>query len=884
MENGIETVATRLGRRIVTRHDFLDLVDRTEEIVARYFLTHEPVDESLDALVSTGLRFADILSHSDEEEHRERAYALVAMFQELQDQGQLSIELTQRLEAFSIAIFSVLGNFPGLQKLEEFEGEEGYQIPGERLVARDFKEFYQRTSDGENVLTDAQHKIATAMKEVDFYSFSGPTSLGKSFVIKDFVKSEIQKPQFAEASVIFLVPTNALVAQTAKDLRQSLMGFSKVNVAIYPDQPEMMKRLYSTTIFVFTPERLIRFLNSPSRSVKLLIVDEAHKIVAENDSRSPLFYYAIDETVRSFATKLIFSSPSLSNPDIFLELFGKSSGGSMIVRERTVTQQRFYADFVTGEVSYFSSTSESRRIVLPAEDQVTLQPKDAIKFWANGAKSLIYANSPAKVIEHALAFSGKDDAAVSPQVQELIHIIEREIHPDYYLIDALRRGVAFHHGRMPVAIREHIESVFKSRSSGIDFLFCTSTLLEGVNLPAKNIFILTDKHGGGRKVFKKLDFENLAGRAGRLTEDYQGNVICIRSDEKAWGNPDRQIPISRPDEVKSFMVKPPKLRRKEYTDIAKVLRGESVSDSLSGRESTEKYASILFVQSQKSHASLLSQNFNEKVKDGSKILSDMASKLQVSVNIVRRSPEIDPLTQDKAYSQLAASLEPFVIHSIEEISFESIFRMLQTLDSHYNWRVKESSGHRALFRKNAGDNERIGRLRYWAMLTHRWVMGQPVSVVISRSISYFEESGKIYGVGVGNPYQGVTFDPESKSHINHVIETTLSDLEHGVGFKILTYLRNYYDICVSVLGEEKAGIDLSVVIEFGTTDPIGIELQQIGYTRDSASELRQKGLHHLHLSEERRILSLDIEAISADKELSDEVREETVQLLGQRAS
>jgi superfamily II DNA or RNA helicase len=44
----------------------------------------------------------------------------------------------------------------------------------------------------------------------------------------------------------------------------------------------------------------------------------------------------------------------------------------------------------------------------------------------------------------------------------------------------------------PQLIREKVERLFEK--GFIDYLFSTSTLLEGVNLPAKNIFILSKLH------------------------------------------------------------------------------------------------------------------------------------------------------------------------------------------------------------------------------------------------------------------------------------------------------------------------------------------------------------------------------------------------------
>ena len=69
MSKDTETIATRLGGIILARPDYVDLVQRTEAIVAEYFLTHKITDEPLHRLIAPGLRFADILSHSDKAEH-----------------------------------------------------------------------------------------------------------------------------------------------------------------------------------------------------------------------------------------------------------------------------------------------------------------------------------------------------------------------------------------------------------------------------------------------------------------------------------------------------------------------------------------------------------------------------------------------------------------------------------------------------------------------------------------------------------------------------------------------------------------------------------------------------------------------------------------------
>ncbi|MHC9889091.1 helicase-related protein [Corynebacterium diphtheriae] len=107
--------------------------------------------------------------------------------------------------------------------------------------------------------------------------------------------------------------------------------------------------------------------------------------------------------------------------------------------------------------------------------------------------------------------------------------IKRDVHEDYYLGGLIRRGVSYHIGYLPPAIRERIEDLF--REGKISTLFCTSTLLEGVNLPADNLVITTNKLG--RAGMTAVDFKNLIGRVGRIEFNLYGNVFIIVGDQLA---------------------------------------------------------------------------------------------------------------------------------------------------------------------------------------------------------------------------------------------------------------------------------------------------------------------------------------------------------------
>ena len=64
-------------------------------------------------------------------------------------------------------------------------------------------------------------------------------------------------------------------------------------------------------------------------------------------------------------------------------------------------------------------------------------------------------------------------------------------------------------------------------------------LLQGVNLPAKNIFMCYPKKGITTPM-EATDFWNLAGRAGRLRREFHGNIFLI--DYERW----RKKPLSGP--------------------------------------------------------------------------------------------------------------------------------------------------------------------------------------------------------------------------------------------------------------------------------------------------------------------------------------------------
>lgn len=876
-------IATLLSERILVRPDFRNLIFELETAVARSVLAHESIKD-LDRHLKPAMRFADILSYSANPLHRNQAYSIIALFQELKDQSQLDEKHSELLDSYSEAILSALGNFPALNKLNTAVDHFRYALPVERVLTTEIKKIQQKTDDGKYVLTDGQYKVAQDLRNHSFYSFSGATSLGKSFVIKDFVRAEVAEESFEGKCVVFLVPTNALVAQTARDLRRDLGDVKGINVATHPVQPKLILKNYRASIYVFTPERLIRYLSTRERKIELLVVDEAHRIVAAKDSRTPLYYYAIEQTLRVYASKLIFSSPSLSNPDLFLQLFGKSPEGNLVVSERTVAQQRFFLDCMKQEAYYLPSLDGNKLEKIQAVDGFKSTPWQSIEYWAHGSKSLIYLNTPSKVVDFARSYDPPEEVKLNARARTLIEIVKDQVHPDYYLIDALCNGVAFHHGRMPVAIREEIESVFKEPDSGINFLVCTSTLLAGVNLPARNIFILTDKHGNGRDM-SKLDFENLAGRAGRLTQDFKGNIFCVKINKGEWKDPRAAMRPGELQSVSTFLLERNKRKRKQYTDIENILLEKPVARNLSAQEieAAERYAAILTIQHLSNDVSLLTENFKQRATNAEKALKFLDEELGVKLDVLRHSPEFSPIIQDHVRKELTRLQAPIVIASVDEISFSSVLSVLTELSRLYNWRERETRGRAPMFWRNVNIAGFEQRLSYWANLVFQWVTGHSIRSVIRSSLAYYEKKARIvipdYSRPKGkSPFVETEFSIDSKEHVNKVIDDTLNDIDYGVCFRILSYLRNYHHLCSQVFGPDEAGLDLSILIEFGSANQTTIELQQMGYSREVSAELTVKASECLTVDRGGSIEDIAVVDIINDQTISDRAKQETTEI------
>lgn len=803
------SLVEELSQKALNDEYFRELFSKSESLAASNFFHIEKFTMQEKELLDV-LRFADILSRSNNADAQNKAYKIISLLVD-------DYKNTEIFSTFANSVFTKLGNFPALKFLKE-DGHVSENQSLELVFEKIIKETFQKIPGMDLIFTDSQYKIFENLKNSNHYSFSGPTSLGKSFILNSFIRNLIDVQKVGE-NIVILVPTRALINQTLLQLKREFSDIEEYRVLSHPTVPESFRAESNRYIFIFTPERLVAYLSDNSNPrLGYLFVDEAQKVVAEKDSRSPLYYHAIMQAERK-SIKLYFASPNIPNPDVFLKLFDKSIEESMNVKSSPVAQNRYFLDLLEKRCILLSDMGNDQNISVDFSNKSFT---NWLKLLSNNQSTLIYCNTKRDTIQYALSVAASLPDKSDERIDEVISVIKEHLHEKYFLIDCLKKGVAFHFGNLPQRIREKIEVLFIDRV--IDYVFCTSTLLEGVNLPAKNIFILSNAIGLSK--FTDVDFWNLAGRAGRLTKELSGNIICMRVEDKKnrWKNPDQDLEVVRNKTISPISPLIINGKKKFYENLGAALtEGEFTRKNTTAneREIWNHYANIVLIHQIRGEDSTLRSNFLSNTAGANNVLRDISLQNVVPEKILSSYSIIKAKYQNRIYKH--DGLDELTLNS--DISYESVLKSLEILCDFYSWEKEEVDGRNPMYRSRDS-------LKYYAVLMSSWMNSKPLSWMISTSIDYYTNSGAIWDVDTL-----ITFDPKSKYQINLVINEIISNIDNILRFKLKNYYGNYYDLLSDKLGKDMAGRNWAEYLEYGTTDPRIIELQNIGIPRHLASYL-----------------------------------------------
>ncbi|WHZ60090.1 DEAD/DEAH box helicase [Metabacillus hrfriensis] len=833
---------------------FQKLLDKINELYFQNLFnkSHFSLDkkESIDLL-----RFSDILSNSSDVKYRSLSYKIITLLYPFYPEDAY-------FKSVSTAVLSKMGNFPALQLMDY-----DVKLPIDREIEKDVKKSIQHISEFDNIfLTDSQFSLYQKMKASHVFSFSGPTSMGKSFMMKIVISEQMKKN--IKPNITVIVPTRALIHQFASEIKRDLHKQLEENnyTVITNGNLEGINIEGTHLIMVLTPERLLSYLSEENYPmIHSLFVDEAHKLASETDKRSVTLYTAVERAIFSNRNiQLFFASPNVSNPEVFLQLFNKGIENVYYSNESPVSQQLFFVDLINKRVTHY--TDNGTKEYKPSVVNKHQNSLKIIDFLSQDQSNLIYCNSPRQTVSKAREFSKNfGEKEISAQnkkrIQEATKVIKKIVHPDYYLIDCLQKGVAYHFGNLPQVVRYNVEQLFKD--GVIKHLFCTSTLLEGVNLPAKNVFILNNKNG--IRKFRKVDFWNLAGRAGRLKYELSGNIYCIREEEKDWKKIDDLVTNKEKIHLNPTVANNLEKNIKQI-ELA-ILNQEIYKGNETEKDILRYLANIISIDTIDLNSGYQSPIIEKLYSSNQGDLIELAQKkvrnIEIPHHILKTNQFMAVEQQETAYQYVVKNKD--YIHKTlypKQINYESCLATLNLFYDIYQWDKYESR----LKNKRS--------LLYFALLMNNWINGRSLNELINQSIDYYAKNRRnINYYDENNKKQLEVFNRKSRLQVNTLINDLIKEIEGILRFTIQKYVNHYYLILQEVYGKEKAGTNWTNYLEYGTRNSVVITLQNMGLSRYVANLLLTDFSSHFKIQDGDLIKIFKNELIQELEEGSIEMQE-----------
>ena len=394
----------------------------------------------------------------------------------------------------------------GLYPISRFI-EKNYLDDNDRNFFTEWNDAFTEQYVKENICQSEQQSDLTSFfnaSQKRTVSVIAPTSYGKSELIVSVVK------EFAGKKICIVTSTKALLLQTKKRIQNASKGlFPKIIV-----HPEMYNPTDNSCLAVLTQERLLRlFKKDLSLSFDCVVIDEAHEILDKGIRSQNLANAIIVAEKRNPNVVFKFLTPFLENTNTLKTRYTFYNMESFKVNEYIKSEKYYLYDLRNhlGLQLYDQFMNE----FIAMEDNCNYDFEEEVVKAYSTDKNIVYLNKPTDIEEFALSLADILPEVQSEEIIDACKNISEYLQPQYNLLTCLKKGIIYHHGSVPDAIRIYIEDLYKKNNS-IKFVITSSTLLAGVNLPAEKMFILDNRRGNSNLSYDS--FRNLVGRVCRFSE------------------------------------------------------------------------------------------------------------------------------------------------------------------------------------------------------------------------------------------------------------------------------------------------------------------------------------------------------------------------------
>lgn len=356
--------------------------------------------------------------------------------------------------------------------------------------------------------TPLQADIIQKIRNNQIFSFSAPTSTGKSFTFRYLLTNAVN-------DVVVIVPSRALINEYYEKIC-NIISDKSINVLTFIEKINIKKTTRS--IFIVTPERCRDLFKKKNEfNIELFLFDEAQ--IGNEESTRGIYFDSIVRRV-SFAfpnSKIVFAHPFVNNPIAQLQKNNliKESSEATKYDQRNVGQ--IYVSHLNNNFYHFGINKEKMGMTkfLANKDIIAdcINNNGAVLIYTT--KASIYNKSVftefAQYIKLCEEIKNEKAIQIIEEIKKYIGATNRE-NNDYnsLMIEMLYRGIVVHHGSMPLRVRQLLETF--TNLNYCKLCFATSTLEQGINMPFDIVYINTFQES------EPLAIKNLIGRAGRSTE------------------------------------------------------------------------------------------------------------------------------------------------------------------------------------------------------------------------------------------------------------------------------------------------------------------------------------------------------------------------------
>ena len=351
-----------------------------------------------------------------------------------------------------------------------------------KFKEKNIVETYEQKYNQDKFLNSNNNEIA----------YIAPTSYGKSSLIVE----KILKDKYNKIGIV--VPTKSLINQTYNSIKKQILNYK---IIIFDEMYDENDKKF---IAIITQERGLRLLERNNFYFDQIFVDEAHNLLLD-DSRSVLLSRMINKNyLKNPEQKIVYLSPLV---DEGRNLKSYKDGKideykiNFNLKEPEIFELRLNGQVL--KYNRFMNEFYSLKNNVSVIEYILNKEKN---------KNFIFIARPVKIEKFANELKKHQDLVINNnELKVLEDTLKKYVHEDFNVIDLIKHGIVYIHGKMPDQIKDYLEYKYRTIKE-LRYLIANHVILEGINLPVDNLYIMTVNSLNTKQIV------NLIGRVNRLNE------------------------------------------------------------------------------------------------------------------------------------------------------------------------------------------------------------------------------------------------------------------------------------------------------------------------------------------------------------------------------